>query len=363
MAHDTDLRDSLPDPPPASPARRENAIEEAMRRFDGEPPSASPGSALPRREGWINRPQFGMLVTAGFVAVIGVPAAWLAVEQRNNERQTSLASTASDPAAASNSAAPQREASAAPPVTHAPALAERPTTGAVDAEPSATTESLPQKAVGAVQPRTDNRYASPRFAPVVPPPPIVAAPAAPPPPPPPTAVAAAAETASSAPVAARALAGDSIVVTGSRISTGVEQGDWNACTIDDPRRDLSICSQSLDVSAPGPDGAAAAHLADGLSRAWRGDLAGAIQSFDAAIVIAPKSADAYLNRSLAYARLGDEERALSDANKAVLHARDAARALYSRSVLLRRQGKLVMARKDERRAVALDPSYAAVIPR
>jgi tetratricopeptide (TPR) repeat protein len=107
----------------------------------------------------------------------------------------------------------------------------------------------------------------------------------------------------------------------------------------------------------------AAHLADGVSRAWRGDLGGAIQSFDAAIAIAPKFGDAYLNRSLVYARLGDEERALNDANEAVHHARDEARALYNRSVLLRRQGKLAKAQKDEQRAMILDPSYAAVIPK
>ena len=357
MAHDNDLRDSLPDPPPASPVRRENAIEEAMRRFDGKPPSASPGPARPHRAGWINRPQFGTLVTVGLVAAIGLPAAWLAVERHNDERQTSLASMASDLAAASNSAAPKQVAAAAPPARQAPA--KRPAPRVADAEPPAAIERMPQKAAGTVQAQPDDRYASLRFAPAAPPPPIAFAPAAPPPPPPP----AVAETASRAPVMARAAAEDSIVVTGSRISTRIEQGDWNACTIDDPRRDLSICARSLGASAPGPDGAAAAHLADGLSRAWRGDLDGAIQSFDAAIVIAPKSGDAYLNRSLAYARLGDDEQALSDANKAVLHARDAARALYNRSMLLRRRGELAMARKDERRAVTLDPNYAAVIPK
>ena len=370
MTGDDDLRETLPDPPPPAPSRREAAIEEAMRRFDGAGPSPSPKPAHPGRAGWMRRPQFGALVTVALMAVIGVPAAWLAVERHDGAEQRSLAPRASDFAATSNPALPQLEAPGAAPTKQAPAKAERPTapTAVADANPPVGTESTSEdKATGQKQDRPNDRYASYRVAPVVQPPalvaaPVVSAPAAPASAPPPPA--AMAEIAPSASLVARARSADSIVVTGSRISTRrVERGDWNACTVDDPRRDLSLCSQSLGTSAPSPDGTAASRNADGVLRAWREDLGGAIQSFDAATTIAPESGDAYLNRSLAYARLGDEERAFSDANKAVRHAGDKARALYNRSVLLRRRGEIAKAQKDEDRAMTLDPSYAAVIPR
>jgi hypothetical protein len=372
MSDDNDLRSVLPDPPPASPSRRENAIEEAMRRFDGKPPSPSPKPARPDRAGWIKRPQLGALVTIGLMAVIGVPAAWLAIEPHHSEEQASRAPTTRNFATAPQAAAPKLEAADASPTEQVPAVGDRPSAlaaVAVATKPPAAAKSMAEdKAIGQDQVRSDDRYASLRAVPVVQPPPTVSAPVAaalavPPPPPPPPPVALA-DAAPSPPLLARARVADSIMVTGSRVSKrSVERGDWNACTVDDPKRDIAICSQSLGASGPGPDGTATAHLADGVSRAWRGDWDGAIQSFDAVIAIAPESGDAYLNRSLAYARLGDEERAFGDANKAVRHARDKARALYNRSVLLRRQGKIAEAQRDEHRTVTLDPSYAAVIPK
>ena len=353
---DDDLRETLPDPPPASPSRREAAIEEAMRRFDGKPPSRTPKPARPDREGWIRRPQFGALVTVGLMAVIGVPAAWLAVEHHDGEEPSSPAPVVRDLAAASNSAAPAVARRDSAPTMVA---------SAEPAGPAPAAESKPQgKAAAQEQARTGDRYANLRVAPMVQPPAmiapaIVAAPASPPPPQPPAAVA---EAAPSASYLARASAADSVVVTGLRFSTRrAEQGDWNSCTIDDPRRDLPLCSQSLGAAETGVNGTAAAHIADGISRAWRDDMAGAIQSFDAAIAIAPKSGDAYLNRSLAFSHLGDMDRALGDANKAVRHSPHEARTFYNRSLLLRRQGKVAKAKEDEQRAVALDPSYSAVI--
>lgn len=76
----------LPEPPPPRPARRDAAIEAALRRFDGvEGSSARP--VLPARQrsrvAFGNRPQYGALVTASLIVAIGLPAALIAI--RNDD--------------------------------------------------------------------------------------------------------------------------------------------------------------------------------------------------------------------------------------------------------------------------------------
>jgi tetratricopeptide (TPR) repeat protein len=149
-----------------------------------------------------------------------------------------------------------------------------------------------------------------------------------------------------------------VIVTGSRI---VRRGDWNACTVADPGRSLAGCRSFVDPAARGPTGRAAAHLADGLALAWRGEPDAAIAAFDRAIALAPKSGFAYLNRGLAYRLSGDPDRALADLDRAVAYAPHSARAYYNRSLVLREKGALARARADEKRAVELDPRYAAVM--
>jgi hypothetical protein len=214
-----------------------------------------------------------------------------------------------------------------------------------------------------------------------------AAPPAPPPPPPPAAFAKTEEPPAAPPQARmaepRALAGSnvarsrigsvtaapsaevadsSIVVTGSRIAApSAGRGDWNACTVEDPGRNLGRCRTLVDPSQKGAGGQAAAHVADGLERAWEGDLDGAIRAFDQAIAIAPRSSFAYLNRGLAYKRSGDLGRALADLDRAVRYAPGDARAYYNRSLVLRQRGDTRRARADEQRAADLDPRYAEVV--
>src|SRR5881392_813072 len=68
----------LPKPPPPRPAARGAAIDMAMRRFDGiEEPAAKPA---PARSSWTRTPQFGLLVTASLVAVIGIPTALIVIQ-------------------------------------------------------------------------------------------------------------------------------------------------------------------------------------------------------------------------------------------------------------------------------------------
>jgi hypothetical protein len=66
----------LPEPPPPRPARRDSAIETALRKFDGAEDAAPSVSERPRRS-WVgaHRPQFAVLVSAMLLVIVGVPAA------------------------------------------------------------------------------------------------------------------------------------------------------------------------------------------------------------------------------------------------------------------------------------------------
>lgn len=373
MSGDQDLKGFIPDPPPPAPTRREAAIEEAMRRFEDERPASGqdPKSRGKDRPGWLPRPQVGAWVTVGLMLLIGLPAAWMTAN-RDDERAPPapmLAQRESTPAAADASrppaAAPAAPAAFSP---RAPKVREAPPPAIVAAAPKVgapviVTEAIPQPpavivpAEGALAQRDEPSGSTARNE-------LLYAPAPVAPPPPPAIVFTAPRAAAPATVAAKATAADNVVVTGSRAAPRrADRGDWNACTVDDPYRNLALCASVIDSAAPGSDGIAAAHLADGLSRAWQGDLDGAVHAFDAAIAIAPKLSRAYLNRSLAYAHQGEEARALADADQAVRYGRESAQAYYTRSVLLRRQGQIDRARADENRAVEIDPHYEAALPR
>jgi len=150
--------------------------------------------------------------------------------------------------------------------------------------------------------------------------------------------------------------GADVVVTGQRRSAAkpAARGDWNACTVNDPNHRLGACRKLVDPAAAGRDGRAAAHVADGLSLAWRDDLDSAIAAFDRAIAISPRLSFAYLNRGLVYAHKGELDRALEDLNRAVRYAPDVARNYYSRSLLWRQRGDAKRAEADQARAIALD---------
>lgn len=71
----------VPKPPPPRPARRDAAIEAAMRRFDGEALAPAPAKARPT---WIGRPQLAWALTACLVAVIGLPTAFIVIRDGNS---------------------------------------------------------------------------------------------------------------------------------------------------------------------------------------------------------------------------------------------------------------------------------------
>ncbi|MBO9519755.1 MAG: tetratricopeptide repeat protein [Porphyrobacter sp.] len=142
----------------------------------------------------------------------------------------------------------------------------------------------------------------------------------------------------------------------------LSEGDWDACTILDPRRDLNACAAFAYPAARGANGRAAARVADGLGYAWQGNLDRAIEAFDSAIRTAPGLSVAYLNRGLAYQSKGDLRRALADLDRAIANEPSSARGYYHRSRLYRSKGDTARADKDAKRAIEIDPGYQAVLP-
>jgi len=359
MAADDDIARSLPEPPPPRPARRDLAIEAALRRFDGDAAASAPPSRQPADGAWwtrIGRPQAGALVAAGLVAILALPFAWTSFEPSGGGAAGPAApdSTASaENYATAESASDETESAAYAPVAEPPR-----TEGAAPAPPAAAAaaDSVASKPLEAPA-RAPVRRAAREPAPA-------ALPAA---------------TAATAAVAREAES--SVIVTGARISAPPAEaaapprlaaaraapaafwsarGDWNACTVDDPKRSLAACRGLVDAGAKGASGRAAAHVTDGLARAWSGDYDGAIAGFDRAIAAAPGSASAWLNRGLVRRRKGETDAALADLDRAVRLAPASARAHYNRALLLRQRGDLSRARADEARAAALDPRYAAL---
>lgn len=368
MGDDDDIAASLPDPPLPSSSRREAAIAEALRRFDT---AGRPLRSLPQRRSGTGRSQAGALVAAALVALVGVPAAWMAIERRSAPvSERSLAAADSMEAVAIQ--APPGDLPSAAPRMNLPAMTA-PSEGAAAAPRSvvampkmppaapAPLQADPAPSASAALARLDPRL-SERAAkavqpsePMRPPPPVIT-PTAPP-----------APTAASAPnEQAAADTGDdasSIVVTGQHRAAGrvPSRGDWNACTIDDPKRSLDLCRRPVDLATPGAAARAAARMADGLSLAWEGDLSGAIAAFDQAVALSPRLSFAYLNRGLAYQQSGDLDRAKADLDRAVRYAPGAACGYYHRSRLLRERGDASRASEDEERAVAIDWHYEAVV--
>lgn len=359
MAIDNDLSALIPDPPPPRPARRESAIEQALRRFDGEhaPPGPARAPSRPDRTGW-GRPQIAALASAALVVLVSVPIWWA---ERDRIIPPVAPTAVTTPAAAERARSP-----AAPPQSATAAPASATPSAATPAEPA------PPPAPGAIE---SNLNKLPQFLPAAPPAPAASAdaaatsesnlsrlPAAPP-------RAAPAQRATAARTEAEAEADDRIEVTGSRIERSDFEsrtpivavadvapldGEWNACTLRDPRRNPTACRSSA--------GRAAAQLDDGLALAWQGDLDRAIRAFDRAIAAEPDLALAYLNRGLAWQARGDLGRALADLDRAVARDRTGARGYYHRSLLYRARGDSARAETDAKRAIELDPGYKAALP-
>lgn len=201
MAHDGDDMVSLPSPPPPRPAARREAIDAALRKFDGI--EDAPARKQRRRLGWASlqgRPA-GAMVAAAVVAIIGIPAVQIAI--RDNPTPVTEESAAPDLVRPSQDAAdPSPLTPKVQPTRPAEVLAEE----AASSSPR-TSEPAPAVSEGRLGFAPDRAEKAGMAAPaapamMAPPPP------APPPPPPPA----------PAEPQAEASAADSVVVTGSRVS-------------------------------------------------------------------------------------------------------------------------------------------------
>lgn len=401
MSIDGDISAALPEPPPPRPARRDAAIAEALRRFDGggSAPPLADRSRAPTSTPWrgrIVRPQFAAFATVALVALIGLPI-WMSGDHQFGSVSPEApagaphAPAASEAAAGLPSASPTLAADGAP----ANALKREPSSSSAVADSASASEearcaggkcATPVDALRAKASDKPNvaSFSAPQaqlaeekrldkdvsvqgrveLADAAPPPPA----AAPPPPPasiaPPRSPVAGrmAEANISSDARAEGFSRD-LVVTAQRRSTAkpASRGDWNACTVNDPSRRLGGCTALVDPAAPGPVGRAAAHVADGLSRAWHNDLDGAIAAFDQAIAVSPRLSFAYLNRGLAYAHKGELKRALADLDQAVRYGPNAARNYYGRSLVWRQRGDAKRAEADQARAIALDRRYEPLV--
>ena len=359
---DDDIARALPRAPSPAPARREAAIAEAMRRFDGGGEEAAQARRPATRPApWrsrFNRPQAGALAGAFLVALIALPLAWTSLPDQARDGGR-------DRPAESRGGGTRPGPGAAEPTPLSPGTPASPSPG-------------PHAAPGAELPPRGPAPAARAGGPA--PGPGEAAPAAD------VAPAADAAPGESEPAfAGGGMSGENadVVVTGSRIrrpnlessvpitSVGGEEffqagksagrGDWNACTVDDPKRDLGACRRDVASVARGASGRASPHLAEGLERAWDDELEKAVGAFDRAVALAPRSSAAYLNRGLARRELGDLDGALADLDRAIAYAPRSARGYYHRSLLLRQRGDSRRARADEERAIELDPRYAAAV--
>ena len=355
MTGDDDIRAMLPDPPPAAPKPREAAIAGALARFDGAPvPTHGPQRTAASWWKKLQRPQAGLLTAAALVVAIGLPFAL-----RGPLPATPVADEQALPETKVEAPAARREIAAAP--AEGPAAA-----GPVTAVAAAKVSPRPSR-LDAVAPAT-KRIEIARAAPPAPPPAMRAEEAAP--------ILVEGRARSPAqlhdtPIAISALSADEysrdnreVVVTGARMSKSrpIGRGDWNACTVNDPRQALPRCQKLADKAPKAVRRQADAHLADGLKQAWDGNLDEAIAAFGEAIAVAPNLSVAYLNRGLAHDSQGDSGSALADLDRAVQLSPRSARAYYNRSVLLRKYGDAKRASADEQQAIKLDPRYQTILP-
>lgn len=210
MGQDDHLPVSLPSPPPPRPAARREAIDAALRKFDGI--EDAPVAPARRRLGWatLHRRPAGALAAAAVVAIIGIPAIQIAIRD--------TPPPAAEEAAPPRSAVPDQVATYRPPATReavpaAPAqeVAKQPTpVPAPRSEPSANvaadslgfTPVREERAKATARPPAMPAPAAPSIMAAPPPP----APPPPPPPPPPE------------PQAEAQTSDESIIVTGSRVN-------------------------------------------------------------------------------------------------------------------------------------------------
>jgi len=117
MAIDGDDLISLPNPPPPRPAARREAIDAALRKFDGIEEAPAPRRRPPLVQ-WVSthRAAAGGLVTAALIAVIAVPVVEVSI--RDRQREAASEGSPSELAPADHNAAGPVSANEPPPVPY-----------------------------------------------------------------------------------------------------------------------------------------------------------------------------------------------------------------------------------------------------
>lgn len=178
----------LPKPPPPRPARREDAIHAALRKFDGAEDASASRRPKAERTAW-RRPQFAVALSAMLLVVVGIPAALIGI--RNQDVPPAQPSPSAQYNPPPSAPALETEAQSTAPASVAPAPEAPPA-----APPAKRTEPLGFAA--------NDQPAAEREVPA-----MAAAPPPPPQPPPPPPAAAQADSV--------AEASGELIVTGSRV--------------------------------------------------------------------------------------------------------------------------------------------------
>jgi hypothetical protein len=204
MTIDSDDTVSLPSPPPPRPAARRDAIDAALRKFDGveEAPAERAARGGPSRISWatMHRRPAGALVTAALIAIVFIPAVPFILRDSPPEVAPPVEVPSQVPPGPDASSCTGSDCAGQAASEPAQAMSDE----AVVAEPVSPAQRLPEPPTDIANRQEVGATASDRKAAFEAPAPLVAAPAPPPPPPPPP----------SEPEAER---DQNIVVTGSRV--------------------------------------------------------------------------------------------------------------------------------------------------
>src|SRR5690349_17632741 len=97
MAVEQDQLGWVPEPPPPRPARRDAAIESALRLFDGVDEARPDVGKQPRRS-WAqsHRPQLAMAASLLLVAFVGIPAALIGLRNQPSASEHAAPSAVAD---------------------------------------------------------------------------------------------------------------------------------------------------------------------------------------------------------------------------------------------------------------------------
>src|SRR4051812_49458989 len=87
MAAQEDQSAWLPKPPPPRPARRDEAISAALRKFDGDEQTASAHERPKRSWASTHRPQVAAFASAMLLVIVGIPAAYIGLQNAPPERE------------------------------------------------------------------------------------------------------------------------------------------------------------------------------------------------------------------------------------------------------------------------------------